>query len=903
MSVRAAKTAISTDPAPPPMTFAEIAAHAARIFGDREALVSGTGRWTFAALSAATDRLAKGLIATGVARGDRVAIHMPNCDHWILAMLAVARAGATLVPVHAAATARELAEAVESAACTALIVKSDPGKTGVTVGTLLPVLDRVIDFGEPQTPAAISAADIEAAGAVVTDAALGERVAAIAPDDPFVIVFTSGTTGRAKGIVHSHAPLRLLTDRARRLDIGPADAIVNFLPLSHLLSLSDGALMPLLTGARHILLDRLDPGEVLQRVEDERATILMGYDSHYAALLRAQSVRRHDTASLRLAILPAGLDRTAEVARQVSETFCPTISGYGMSETWALVSASPSDATAEQRCRASGLPFDGIAFRIADLATGRDLPPDHAGEILVRGHSMMTGYYGQPEETRRAIDGDGWLHTGDLGVLRPDGHLKFVGRRTDMLKVGGENVSPAEVEAVLLDHPAVTEAAVVGVPDDFLGEAPVAVVTGAGADNLGAFCRDRLAPFKLPRHVVVVDHLPKTESGKVRKNEIRDIALRSLDELAAAGAHAEPGDRDDLEAELVDIWRQVLDKGAVGRADNFFDSGGDSLRAAELMLILEEKLSVRLPLSALAAAPTVEGLAAVIRADLRALCLVPIQTEGKRPPFFFVHPHGGQVLRFYRLSAALGDDQPFYALQARGLDGKSAPHARLEDMAADYVAEVKGVQPQGPYFLGGYCFGGMCALEMARQLRAKGEDVALVALVDTPYPLGPQHLSVPMWVAAHLRRLSGRPLGAAGAALIRRAARLPAVLWLGLLGVAIRRLPVEAIEDAGASADPFMVEIAAERAFAAYRPLSYDGRAVLICGDLPAHLHPNLQTGWRTLMPETFAIEPIAGPYLHLLTESHASWTAACLTMHLAAAQDHTIPGGEEKPGESGASQ
>ena len=255
-------------------------------------------------------------------------------------------------------------------------------------------------------------------------------------------MYTSGTTGFPKGVMHSHRMIRNVTDRAFRLAITEHDVILMYLPLFHLFAFSEGMLTSVVTGARQVLIETFDADESLALLERERATVLHGFDTHYKELVEAHARRPRDVSSVRTGILAAGMASSTPVARAARALFGPLVSGYGMSEFGAGAAIGALDSTEEQSCEGSGYPAPGYEIRIVDPATGRDQPPGAPGEILVRGYTLMRGYYNKPEATAAAIDAEGWMHTGDMGLFRPDGHLRFMGRYRDMLKVGGENVDP-----------------------------------------------------------------------------------------------------------------------------------------------------------------------------------------------------------------------------------------------------------------------------------------------------------------------------------------------------------------------------------------------------------------------------------------------------------------------------
>jgi fatty-acyl-CoA synthase len=289
----------------------------------------------------------------------------------------------------------------------------------------------------------------------------------------------------------------------------------------------------MVTGARQVLTETFDPDESLALVEQERVTILHGFDVHFKELIEAHARSPRDVSSLRTGILATGMSSSVPIARKARTVLGRFLSGYGMSEFGVGVSLSALDSTEEQCTEASGFPAPGYEVRIVDPSSGREQPPEVAGEILVRSYMTMQGYYGKPDATAQALDRDGWVHTGDMGVMRTDGHLRFMGRYKDMLKIGGENVDPMEVEAFLMSHPAINLAAVVSFPDARLAEVGVAFVKREPGCPLTdgdvlAHCKGRIASFKIPRHVVFVDDFPMTSSGKIQKVKLREEALRRI---------------------------------------------------------------------------------------------------------------------------------------------------------------------------------------------------------------------------------------------------------------------------------------------------------------------------------------------------------------------------------------
>src|SRR6266478_1881007 len=466
----------------PKQTLGSLPERAAERWGAREALYFKGRRWSFAELSAGVDRLARGLIGLGVRRGEKVALWMVNRPEFIEAMFAVMKIGAV----------RE---------------------------NRFEHLRLVVSAGDEPRAETLHWSAAQAAGDAVDEAALRARTDAVDPDATAFFMYTSGTTGFPKGAMHDHAIIRNLVDRAFRMAVTPADTIMMYLPLFHLFGFSDGALMSILTGARQVLTETFDPAESLGLVEQERSTILHGFDTHFKELMEAHERFPRDVSSVRTGILATGMSSSVAIARKARKVLGRFLSGYGMSEFGVGAALSALDSTEEQCTEASGYPAPGYEIRVVDPATGLDQPSGVPGEILVRSYMTMQGYYGKPAETERALDREGWLHSGDMGIVRTDGHLRFMGRYKDMLKIGGENVDPMEVEAFLMSHAAINLAAVVGLPDDRLSEVAVAFLQLTPGCTLTErevieHCRGRVATFKIPRHVAFVDEFPMTSSGK-----------------------------------------------------------------------------------------------------------------------------------------------------------------------------------------------------------------------------------------------------------------------------------------------------------------------------------------------------------------------------------------------------
>jgi len=533
--------------------FGDLTDAAAARWGDREALVFRQRRYSFRQIAAEVDRVARGLIRAGVRPGEKVAIWLVNCPEWIFAMFALAKIGAVHVPINTRFRTVDLAQVLERSNTSTLITHDASGPVDYLAivrelaeldgagdarrvrSRRLPDLEGVIVVSDREYSGAWSWPELLEAARSVDAAAVTARAAAVRPTDTVFVMYTSGTTGFPKGVMRDHFLLAHLADRYRRLQSSERDVFVNYLPLFHIFGYIEGPLGSMLAGYRQILTDTFDPDEVLDLIEREGATHIDGFDTHLKLLVDAQESRPRNLSTLRTGVFAAGAASATPLVYRARKVLAPLrhLTAYGMTEVGATISLSFLDSTEEQACEASGAPCEGFEVRVIDPDTGRDQPRGTPGEVVVRTRYLMQGYYRDPESTARAVDADGWFHTGDAGILRPDGHLRFVGRYKDMIKVGGENVDPTEVESYLSTYPGVGQAAIVSYPDARLGEIGVAFIQAApgavvAADDLIAFCRGRIASFKIPRHVFVVDELPMTSSGKVQKARLRDAARERL---------------------------------------------------------------------------------------------------------------------------------------------------------------------------------------------------------------------------------------------------------------------------------------------------------------------------------------------------------------------------------------
>lgn len=504
----------------------------------REAVVDGDVRLTWGELSDLVRAAVRSLVTLGIRPGDRIAVWAPNSHRWVVAALAATSAGAVLVPVNTRYKGAEARQLLQRSGARLLFVENGfLGKDYVSMlttgdeGAVEPrpaALEHVVTLDGTTPSGTLPWEEFLAHGAHLPDAEATARTTAVQPDDPSDLLFTSGTTGRPKGALTTHRQnLATYWAWSGRTGVTGDDRYLVINPLFHCFGYKAGVLACLLRGATMVLQPVFDVERALRAVEDERITVLPGPPTIYTELLDAPGRDRFDLSSLRLAVTGAAVVPVALVRRMRAELFPEVLTAYGLTETCGTVTVCSADDDAETVALTAGRPIDGTEVRVAD-GDRRTLAPGQDGRILVRGYHVMHGYLDDPVATAAAVDADGWLDTGDIGHLDARGNLVITGRTKDMFVVGGFNVYPAEVEQVLAGHDAVAEAAVVGVPDARLGEVGRAYVTvrpGAATEPaaLIGHCRERLANFKVPREVVVIEALPRNATGKVDKTVLRTV--------------------------------------------------------------------------------------------------------------------------------------------------------------------------------------------------------------------------------------------------------------------------------------------------------------------------------------------------------------------------------------------
>jgi acyl-CoA synthetase (AMP-forming)/AMP-acid ligase II len=475
---------------------------------------------------------ARALLSLGIQHGDRVAIWAPNCVEWMIAGLAIHSVGAVLVPINTRMKGHEAAYVLQKSGARVLF------SAGKFLGTHYPSLladhwphslEHLIVLRDDQAGDTGWRDFMAKADASHTQDVMA-RAAAVKADDRMDILFTSGTTGLPKGVVTTHQQnLRVIADWSKAVGLVPEDQYLVANPFFHSFGYKVGWLGGLLAGCTVLPHAVFDAGAILTRIAREKISVLPGPPTLFISLLNDPARATSDLSSLRATITGAAAIAPTLIERIRAELgFKVVLTGYGLTETCGVVSLCEAGDDAETIALTSGKAIPDIELRCVD-GNGKPVAAGEAGEIVVRGYNVMQGYLDDPEETRKTIDADGWLHTGDIGILDARGYLKITDRLKDMYITGGFNCYPAEIERIIAAHPAVAQVAVVGVPCERQGEVGKAYVVARPGQQIVekdfiAWCREHMSNYKVPRHVDVVTALPTNASGKVLKYELRKSA-------------------------------------------------------------------------------------------------------------------------------------------------------------------------------------------------------------------------------------------------------------------------------------------------------------------------------------------------------------------------------------------
>lgn len=818
---------------------------------DAIALVADGGELSYRALEESANRLARALRARGIAGGSRVALCLERSVDYVISLLATLKTGAAYAPVDPGYPPARLVFVLHD-------VK--PGIV-VTSQAFLGLLDFVPEqrrFVLERERAFIESQDAEE---------LPEQAAGAA-----YVIYTSGSTGAPNGIVGTHlGTLNRFAWMWSQFPYEPGEvACARISPsfVDHVWEL----LGPLLKGVPVVLAgteEAHDPRGLTELLARHGCTRLTLVPSLLDSLLSSMPDLCARLPRLKL-VVASGEELPGRVARRFHAKMPARtlVNLYGSSEvsadvTWQVVGDDHAPPPI-------GVPIWNTQVYVLDRYH-EPVPVGVTAEICVSGFGLGLGYLNRPELTaerfvpdrfaqeRERCPGARMYRTGDLGRWRADGTLEYAGRRGSQVKLRGYRIELAEIESVLRSHPYVAGAAA-ALRGDGSGDRRIVAyaVAKGGADvapeALRAYASRILPDYMVPSSVVLTDTLPLTPSGKIDR--------RALPRIEREPRTAQTGTpRNALEAQLKALWEEVLETAPIGTKDGFFELGGNSLVAIRLFVEIEKRFGRSLPVTSLFEAPTVASLASVIREDgfaPRFSSLVPIQSGGTRPPLFLVPAHSGQLALLHRLARHLGAEHPLYGFQARGLDATEGPRTTIEEMATDYVEEMRSVQPQGPYFIGGHCFGATVAFEMAQQLHAAGDAVGLLLLLDAMPRAGFFRRSFGYYLRRSTYHLQRRPLQLARHISDRiRLARLRQGMMRHR-----QRLQSRVVDAL------VRVESAALNAGSVYVPRRYAGDITCIWSDELARL-AEFEAAWRALCAGQVDSYRIPGTQLTLLEEPH----------------------------------
>jgi acyl-CoA synthetase (AMP-forming)/AMP-acid ligase II len=837
---------------------------------DTEAILApGRSSLRFGEVPAALEGVRDTLNRYGVGRGDLVVAALPNGAETAVCYLGVVSC-AILVPLNPDYAEDEFARYLERVHPKAIILPAGAG-TGVRRPAAeygIPVIDLVVDVAGAAGTFALQSDSRGDPGALGWNGA----------DEHSLILVTSGSTGKPKLVPLRQRYLLGFADAMKeQYRLGPADRCVHVMPMFHGHGLQASLFSPLAAGGGVVCPDRFSVSSFFSHLQNFRPTwYTAGYTIHHT-ILDHIGPYRHVAKATGLRFLRSGSGRLdPRVMRGLEEAFgVPVLERYGMSEA-ASLTYNPLPPAVRKPGTVGILGPNEV--RIID-EHGAFPGPHRDGEVVARGPLVFDGYWDDPEATAAAFV-NGWFRTGDLGRFDDDGYLTICGRIKDLINRGGEKIAPAEVEGVLSEHPAVRDACVFAIPHPTLGEevsAAVVLVPGGQATehDIVSHARDRLVPFKVPRRVHFCASLPKGATGKVHRPTVAQMCLAARARTPSSPDAASPRDPSPVEAVILEMWNSTLSGKSAPTRDlgqDFFLAGGDSLSAAELYARINWHFGVVLGLrQVFEDGATVAGIARLVERARRVPRpedglpprLTPIKPDGHRPPLFAVPGSGGNAVGFVHLGRLLDRNQPLYGIESRGLDGAEEPIDQMEEIAAANIRSIKAVQPEGPFYLTGACFGGRVAYEMARQLEEAGDRVGLLIMLDPSPPftdgVGRPRGEAPapgrsrIWSRVTLARdmllRNGRDLvrlrGAARQAYVRDRLR---VAWAVAGDLMARRDPFRRFR--GGLYHTAVYE-ANRRAGSRYIPGPFSGPTILcITRDRPVRGERDYRPDWMRLVPQ-----------------------------------------------------
>ncbi|MFL6350223.1 MAG: amino acid adenylation domain-containing protein [Bryobacteraceae bacterium] len=700
-----------------------------------------------------------------------------------------------------------------------------------------------------------------------------EIVTTVAPsgDDLAYVIYTSGSTGRPKGVMIEHsALLNELQSMSEEPGLDRSDVILAIATISFDIAGIE-LFLPLTVGARVIIASRAiarDPTRLLALLKTSKATVMQATPATWRMLLQSGWTGQTD-----LKILSGGEKLSRDLADALLERAASVWNVYGPTETtiWSTVGRVEKNSLPVS----IGHPVANTQVYILD-DTGKPVPSGVAGELYVGGAGLARGYWNQPELTKQRFienpfgpPGSRLYRTGDEAKFRDDGDIECLGRKDDQVKIRGYRIELGEIEATLRQDAAVKDSAVIARETENGESQLVAFVVPAKPDavadghTLRARLQRMLPEYMVPAVFVNVTELPITPTGKIDRRALKAAPGISATNVTELEKFVAP--RTELERKLVDIFERLLEVRPVSVTGNFFSLGGHFLLAVRLFSEIANLCGTKLPPSTVFRAPSVELLADILAQEGVGKAwspLVPIKASGSLPPIFCVHARGSNLVRYHALANLLGPDQPFYGLQSTGIQGKKGGHVRIEDMAAEYIEAIRTIQPEGPYNLAGWSFGGTVAFEMAQQLVAKGESVGLVGLIDAFFPGQPAHFikrtapGTPLW---KFDLYWGELLFAGRGEHRRRVSGVLSNLTLKAKSI-LRSASKKVKQDLTLTQMLAEIEKANLRAERAYVAKPYPGRVTLFwCSDWSFRVFHDTRLGWSNVAREGLEVHVVPG--------------------------------------------
>lgn len=886
-------------------------------YAEHTAVIFNGETFRYREIDQRANRFANHLLKRGVRLGEFVGIAAERSIEAVVAILGILKAGGTYVPISPACPTERLKHIVDDTSMRVLLSQSA-------------IASRFEEHVQD-----VVCLDVD------VDADSSSPVLELSSDSAAYAIYTSGTTGQPKGVLVSHRALvNHATAISRHYELDEADRVLQFSSLSFDVA-AEEIFPTILSGAAIVIVPESDLSSMnrFREFVCSNSVSIINLPTSYWRQWTAALVTAKKSFPDSVRLLIAGSERVLPEDynswRELAPTKVRWLNAYGLTETTitSLV-YEPSDRDQELATVPIGKPIDNVSVFVLDSSM-RPVPKGVQGQLYVGGDCVALGYLKMPDVTAERFvqnpfgsQGNDLIYeTGDIVRMLDDGNLEYVGRNDDQVKLRGFRIELGEIETVLSSHPKLSEGAVIAVTNPHSGETELAAYLVPKNDSaaqrassniranshvsisaLQTFLGEHLPSYMVPSTFTELERLPLTANGKVDR---RALPLPVYELAEARNGHKTS--RTGTEAKLTEIWTELLGYEQIGVNENFFDLGGHSLLAIRMFTKIEASFRKSIPLATLFEAGTIENLASILDQDdwqEPESALVPIQPLGDRPPFFCVHAKGGNVLFYRDLAKHLGNDQPFYGIQARRIGGRQVGHATVEEMAETYIREMKGLQPEGPYYIGGASFGGLAAFEIAQQLRRNGDEVALLALLDTGSPDYPRPLPNTSRIRSRINSLVNRTrLHRDSLVGLSNRGRLSYIVEkIGKLKLKYRRKVVNSYKlaarefylrkngEGSIPAKYIQVEDQIAKAGEKYQPKAYAGKVTLFrASNQPVGFQEDPTLGWGPFVSGELEINDVPGHHGSIVNEPYVGVLAA----KLRASIERAMPVIDEKPREN----